>query len=108
MIGTSRQGAAWRNGDVEGWAGYKVAYDVRSHVLQSGGVYVFQPEGPRRSARRTASRCPRRQACGVRLHHLLTVDLAAGTIDHVVNGVGDAVDNSNTGTPGVRVEYPMP
>ena len=34
---------------------------------------------------------------GVRLHHVLTVNLDAGTIQHVVNGVGGQVDNSNTG-----------
>ena len=43
---------------------------------------------------------------GVRLHHVLTVNLGAGTISHVVNGVGGQVDNSNTGTPAYVVAYP--
>jgi hypothetical protein len=36
---------------------------------------------------------------GVRLHHIMTVNLSAGTIDHVVNDTGAPVDNSNTGGP---------
>ena len=43
---------------------------------------------------------------GVRLHHVLTVNLSAGTIDHVVNDTGAPVDNSNTGTPSYVAEYP--
>ena len=43
---------------------------------------------------------------GVRLHHVLTVNLGAGTIDHVVNDTGAPVDNSNTGTPSYVVDYP--
>ncbi len=43
---------------------------------------------------------------GVRLHHLLTVNLGAGTTRHVVKDVGSQVDNSNTGTPSYVSEYP--
>jgi len=43
---------------------------------------------------------------GVRLQHVLTVNLGAGTIDHVVNDTGAPVDNSNTGQPSYVVEYP--
>ena len=38
----------------------------------------------------------------------MTVNLAAGTIQHVVNGVGGQVDNSNTGLPSYVVDYPTP
>jgi len=43
---------------------------------------------------------------GVRLQHVLTVNLGAGTIDHVVNDTGVPVDNGNTGQPSYVVEYP--
>jgi hypothetical protein len=43
---------------------------------------------------------------GVRLHHVMTVNLGAGTIDHVVNDTGAPVDNSNTGVPSYVAEYP--
>jgi len=38
----------------------------------------------------------------------MTVNLSAGTIRHVVNGVGGQVDNSNTGAPAFIVDYPAP
>lgn len=43
---------------------------------------------------------------GVRLHHVMTVNLGAGTIDHVVNNTGAPVDNSNTGQPSFITEFP--
>ena len=42
----------------------------------------------------------------MRLQHLLTVNLGAGTTRHVVNGVGGQVDDCNTGTPQYVVNYP--
>lgn len=95
--------ADWMNGDVEGWAGYKVADDVRSHRLYGGGVYVFNQNNP---AIRTANGFEVPEAPGVRLHHVMTVNLSAGTIESVVNGVGTTADNSNTGTPQYVVDYP--
>jgi hypothetical protein len=47
----------------------------------------------------------RREAL-LRLHHIMTVNLSAGTIDHVVNGVGDAADTSRIGVPVYIVDYP--
>ena len=43
---------------------------------------------------------------GVRLHHLLTVNLGAGTVRHVVNDTGAQVDNSTTGQPAYVVDFP--
>ena len=40
-----------------GWAGYKVADDVRRHQLYGGGVYVFNRNDPSIPPR-AASRCP--------------------------------------------------
>ena len=36
----------------------------------------------------------------------MTVNLGAGTIDHVVNGVGCAADTSRVGSPVYVVDYP--
>ncbi|GHG56273.1 hypothetical protein GCM10011331_23610 [Flavimobilis marinus] len=96
---------AWRHGDTLGYAGYKVADDVRHHELWGGGSYIFTNVDPSLHATQ-GFEVPERP--GVRLHHILTVNLGAGTIDSVVNGVGGPVSNDNTGTPSYVVEYPLP
>ncbi|WP_205789109.1 hypothetical protein [Microbacterium sp. CPCC 204701] len=48
------------------------------------------------------------EAPGVRLQHIMTVSLSAGTIQHVVDGVGGRADNTNTGTPQFEVDDPAP
>ena len=95
--------ADWMNGDTLGYAGYKVGDRVRQHALYGAGVYVFNQNNP---AIVTENGFEVPETSGVRLHHILTVNLSAGTIRHVVNGVGDQVDNSNTGTPSYVVDYP--
>jgi hypothetical protein len=96
--------ADWRqpNGTL-GWAGYKVGDQVRTHTLYGGGVYVFNRNDP---SIHTANGFEVPNRPGVHLHHVMTVNLGAGTIDHVVNGVGGTADNSNTGTPQYVVDYP--
>ena len=42
----------------------------------------------------------------VRLHHVMTVNLSAGTIDHVVNGVGGPADTTRIGQPVFVVDSP--
>ena len=95
--------AACQHDGVLGWAAYKVADRVRTHELWGGGAYVFSNVDPTIHASR-GFEVPVRP--GVRLHHVLTVNLGAGTIDHVVNDTGAPVDNSNTGTPSYVVDYP--
>jgi hypothetical protein len=95
--------ADWMNGDVEGWAGYKVADDVKTHTLYGGGVYVFNRNNP---SIHTENGFEVPQTPGVKLHHVMTVNLSAGTIDHVVNGVGDAADVTRIGVPVYIVDYP--
>jgi hypothetical protein len=46
------------------------------------------------------------QTPGVQLHHVMTVNLAAGTIDHVVNGVGGPADTTRIGVPVYIIDYP--
>jgi hypothetical protein len=43
---------------------------------------------------------------GVRLHDLLTVELGAGTLDHVVNDTGAPVTSAAVGVPSFVVSYP--
>jgi len=95
--------ADWMNGSVEGWAGYKVGDLVTSHRLFGGGVYVFNHNNP---AIHTENGFEVPQTPGVQLHHIMTVNLGAGTIDHVVNGVGAAADTSAIGVPVDVVDYP--
>jgi hypothetical protein len=95
--------ADWMNGDVEGFAGYKVGDRVRTHDLYGGGVYVFNRNNPSIHTE-NGFEVPDRP--GVRLYHIMTVNLSAGTIDHVVNGVGDAADTTKIGVPVYVTEYP--
>jgi hypothetical protein len=95
--------ADWMNGDVEGYAGYKVGDRVRRHTLYGGGVYVFNQNNP---AIHTENGFEVPETPGVRLHHIMTVNLSAGTIDHVVNGVGEAADTTRIGVPVYVTRYP--
>ncbi|MFI6739117.1 adenylyl cyclase [Nonomuraea sp. NPDC050451] len=97
--------ADWMNGDVEGWAGYKVGDRVKRHRLYGAGVYVFNQNNPQIH---TENGFEVPQTPGVKLHHIMTVNLTAGTIDHVVNGVGDAADMTKGGVPVYISDYPAP
>jgi hypothetical protein len=95
--------ADWMHDGVEGWAGYKVGDQVGTHKLYGGGVYVFNRNDPSIHTE-NGFEVPQRQ--GVQLHHVMTVNLGAGTIDHVVNGVGGAADVSRIGSPVYIADYP--
>jgi hypothetical protein len=97
--------ADWTHDGVLGWAGYKVADKVKTHRLYGGGVYVFNQNNP---SIRTENGFEVPVTPGVQLTHIMTVNLSAGTINHVVNGVGGQVDNTNTGTPAYILSYPQP
>jgi hypothetical protein len=95
--------ADWMHDGIEGWAGYKVGDQVTTHNLFGGGVYVFNRNNP---SIHTENGFEVPVTPGVRLHHIMTVNLSAGTIDHVVNGVGGPADTSNIGAPVFVVDYP--
>jgi hypothetical protein len=95
--------AEWMHDGVEGWAGYKVGDQVKTHRLDGGGVYVFNRNNP---SIHTENGFEVPQMLGVQLHHVMTVNLGAGTIDHVVNGVGGPADVSRVGAPVYIVDYP--
>lgn len=95
--------ADWMHNGVAGWAGYKVGDQVKTHTLYGGGVYVFNQNNP---GIHTENGFEVPNTPNVRLHHIMTVNLGAGTIDHVVNGVGAAADTSRIGVPVYIVDYP--
>jgi hypothetical protein len=95
--------ADWMHDGIEGWAGYKVGGQVTTHNLFGGGVYVFNRNNP---SIHTENGFEVPVTSGVRLHHVMTVNLGAGTIDHVVNGVGGPADTSGIGAPVFVVDYP--
>lgn len=88
-----------------GWAGYRVGDDVQRHSLTGAGVYVFNQNNP---SIVTTSGFAVPERPGVRLHHVMTVNLAAGTITHVVNDVGEAADTTRVGLPVFLTDYPTP
>lgn len=73
-----------------GWAAYKVADDVERHTLWGGGVYAFNRNNPS-IVTENGYEVP--ETPGVVLNHVMTKNLSGpGTINAVVNGVGDTVD----------------
>ncbi|GAA1987320.1 glycosyl hydrolase family 28-related protein [Microbacterium pumilum] len=88
-----------------GYPGYVVDKKVKTHRLDGGGVYVFNQNNPSIT---TTDGFEVPQRPGVQLHHIMTVNLSAGTIEHVVNGVGDAADTTRVGAPVYITDYPTP
>ena len=97
--------ADWMNGPVQGYAGYKVGDRVKTHHLYGAGVYVFNQNNP---SIHTANGFEVPTRPGVQLHHIMTVNLSAGVIDHVVDGVGAAADTTKIGIPVFVNDYPLP
>ncbi|GAB2570587.1 hypothetical protein Aab01nite_05820 [Paractinoplanes abujensis] len=95
--------ADWMNGKVKGYAGYKVGDKVKNHSLYGAGVYVFNQNNPS-IVTENGFEVPNRP--GVKLHHIMTVNLSAGVINHVVNGVGEAADMTKVGSPVFVTDYP--
>lgn len=95
----------WQHDGVLGWAGYKVADDVQRHTLTGAGVYVFNQNNP---SIVTTSGFEVPDVPGVTLHHVMTVNLSAGSITHVVNDTGEAADMTKVGQPVFLADYPTP
>ncbi len=95
--------ASWQHDGEDGFAAYKVGPQVRTHQAWGLGSYIFTNVNPTLHAT-NAFEVPDRP--GVQMHDLLTVSLNhAGTIDHVINGVGAAVTPDIQG-PATVVSYP--
>src|SRR5829696_5649710 len=95
--------AAYQHDGILGWAAYKVADDVADHELWGGGSYVYFNVNPSIHA---AHGFEVPVTDGVRLHHVMTVNLGAGTIDHVVNDTGGAVTTDAIGVPQYVTVFP--
>jgi hypothetical protein len=95
--------AAWQHDGVLGWAAYKVGPKVRTHELWGGGSYIYTNVDPTIHAAR-GFEVP--VTPGVKLHDILTVQLGAGTLDHVVNDTGAPVTQAAVGVPSYVVSFP--
>ena len=93
---------AWQHDGVLGWAAYKVGAKVKTHELWGGGAYVYTNVDPTLHATR-GFEVPVKP--GVRLHDIMTVNLGAGTIDHVVNDTGAPVNSDAVGVGSYIVEF---
>ncbi|WP_119870305.1 adenylyl cyclase [Frondihabitans sp. 762G35] len=95
--------AAWQHDGILGYAGYKVSDRVKTHTLWGGGSYIFTNVDPTIHATH-GFEVP--VTPGVQLHDLLTVNLGAGTLDHVVNDTGAPATTQAVGTPVSLVSGP--
>jgi hypothetical protein len=95
--------AAYEHDGLLGWAAYKVADGVRTHEAWGAGSYVFFNVNPSIHATH-GFEVP--VTPGVRMHDLLTVNLSAGTIDHVINDTGAPATTAAIGVPSYVVNYP--
>jgi hypothetical protein len=79
--------SAWQEAPgVNGYASYKVAAGVTTHQAEGLGVYsVFTNDVQAANAIETPS------GAGVSMSHMVTVSLAAGAIDNIINGTGGTV-----------------
>jgi hypothetical protein len=81
---------AWRHGEVNGYASYKVAERVQTHEAWGLGVYCVFYRAP--VLAENAIETPTKP--GVQLHHMVTIRLSGqpnSGISHVINGKGAAV-----------------
>lgn len=87
--------AAWSHDGEPGYPGYKVANSVKTHVAYGLGSYIYTNVNP---SLHSANGFEVPNAPGVAMHDMLTISLnQAGTIDHVINGVGAAVTPTHQG-----------
>ncbi|MDQ1576807.1 MAG: hypothetical protein QOH55_1957 [Microbacteriaceae bacterium] len=94
--------AAWQHDGVLGWAAYKVADSVKTHELWGGGSYIYTNVDPTIHATR-GFEVP--VTPGVKIHDVLTVQLGAGTLDHVINDTGAPVTSAAIGVPSYVTEF---
>jgi hypothetical protein len=89
--------AAWRHGEVNGYASYKVADTVTTHEAWGLGVYCVFYAAP--VVAENAIETP--TAPGVKMHHMVTIRLSGkpnSGINHVINGTGASVISTRKAT----------
>jgi hypothetical protein len=82
--------AAWRHGEVNGYASYKVGEAVTTHEAWGLGVYCVFYAAP--VVAENAIETP--IGPGIKMHHMITIRLGGQTnsgINHVINGTGASV-----------------
>ncbi|MEU9484674.1 coagulation factor 5/8 type domain-containing protein [Streptomyces decoyicus] len=95
--------AAVQNGNIKGYAAYKIAEDVTTHEGWGLGSYCFYNVDPtiRQDHGFEAPNKP-----GVKFHDLLVVSLGGkGQYEHVINGIGAPTTGTST-VPSTVVSYP--
>jgi hypothetical protein len=85
---------AWRHGDTNGYASYKVADTVRTHEAWGLGVYCVFHNGP--MVADNAIETP--TAPTIKMHHMVAVRLGRrdGRISHIINGSSPVSDRTAT------------
>jgi hypothetical protein len=82
------QGSWMESSGHDGYPSYKVADGVTTHTAEGIGVYsVFDNDVSAENGIETPS------AAGVSMQHMVIVSLAAGSIDHIIDGTGSGVGN---------------
>jgi hypothetical protein len=94
--------ASWMDGSSLGFAAYKVAPGVANHQAFGLGSYCLFLTDPSVHAAH-AFETP--TGAGIHFHHVLSLSLGSGTIDHVINNTGDAAVASSV-VPHNVVDYP--
>jgi hypothetical protein len=95
--------ASWLDGASLGFPAYQVADSVKTHEAWGAGSYCFFNVNPTVHASR-GFEVP--VTAGVKMHHLMTVNLSAGTIDHVINDTGGPATTAAIGVPVYVTEFP--
>jgi hypothetical protein len=98
--------AAWSHNGEPGYPGYTVANFVATHEAWGLGSYIYTPVNP---ALHSANGFEVPTTAGVKMHDMVTVSLNhAGTIDHVIDGIGAPASPDHSGVPSDVVTYPAP
>ncbi|MFJ3950755.1 coagulation factor 5/8 type domain-containing protein [Streptomyces libani] len=95
--------AAIQNGDIKGYAAYKIADGVTTHEGWGLGSYCYYNVDPT-IRQEHGFQAPAKP--GVKLHHLLVVSLGGkGQYEHVINSIGAPTSGTST-VPSTVVSYP--
>jgi hypothetical protein len=88
--------SSWMDGSADGYPSINVASSVTSFAAYGLGVYCYFSSNPSEIA---ANALTAPNVSGVSWHDMVTVSLGGtGTIQHVINGTGGAVNSGNTVT----------
>jgi hypothetical protein len=85
-----------------GYSAYKVAPNVTQHQAYGVGAYCLFLSDP---SVRVHNGFETPVGPGINFHHAMTISLGSGTVDHIINGVGDTA-LANPVVPHYWVQYP--